>query len=448
MNEYKIYPKQFLSVNMVVDKNRCFVIMPFDEKLNYVYGVIKKQLSSKGFICNRVDEIGGATPIINKILTEMLRSRYIIADLTDCNPNVFYELGIAHSFKDAQNIIILKQKGSKTPFDITHLTYIEYEPDNPFLLTSSILKSINETKHIVDLEEALRIRDVLPIVQSSDCNLVDFLQGQLSNEIPMLTRILLNEHLYSNYSNTDIDTFLRSFQNSLQFVSDYSNTRILNDWLKCYSEIIISCDKFLISAQYVNEFLNSGSIFNLFEKSIALEIQTEFAINLAKKQKYISIVMPWVINYLAHTQTASIDLNRYKVEAFLMTNEYEEINQIIINAVFDKNCYVREHISDIIGEKKLSDASNNLCTQLKCEENYYVAVSIMEALGKINCKSSISIIERWIENHKDNIIQEKQFFVLNHARIVLSKLTKGLDTDALDNFNNQFEGYLKNYYIL
>ena len=158
--------------------------------------------------------------------------------------------------------------------------------------------------------------------------------------------------------------------------------------------------------------------------------------------------MPWVINYLAHTQTASIDLNRYKVEAFLMTNEYEEINQIIINAVFDKNCYVREHISDIIGEKKLSDASNNLCTQLKCEENYYVAVSIMEALGKINCKSSISIIERWIENHKDNIIQEKQFFVLNHARIVLSKLTKGLDTDALDNFNNQFEGYLKNYYIL
>lgn len=219
----------------------------------------------------------------------MLRSRYIIADLTDCNPNVFYELGIAHSFKDAQNIIILKQKGSKTPFDITHLTYIEYEPDNPFLLTSSILNSINETKHIVDLEEALRIRDVLPIVQSSDCNLVDFLQGQLSNEIPMLTRILLNEHLYSNYSNTDIDTFLRSFQNSLQFVSDYSNTRILNDWLKCYSEIIISCDKFLISAQYVNEFLNSGSIFNLFEKSIALEIQTEFAINLAKKQKGSSL---------------------------------------------------------------------------------------------------------------------------------------------------------------
>lgn len=37
MNEYKIYPKQFLSVNMMVDRNRCFVIMPFDEKLNYIY---------------------------------------------------------------------------------------------------------------------------------------------------------------------------------------------------------------------------------------------------------------------------------------------------------------------------------------------------------------------------------------------------------------------------
>lgn len=75
MNEYKIYPKQFLSVNMMVDRNRCFVIMPFDEKLNYIYGKIKKELSSKGFICNRVDEIMGATPIISKILTEILRSK-------------------------------------------------------------------------------------------------------------------------------------------------------------------------------------------------------------------------------------------------------------------------------------------------------------------------------------------------------------------------------------
>lgn len=123
MNEYLIYPKQLQRQTIPVEKNRCFVIMPFKDELDLMYGIVKKQLSNAGYLCNRVDEIPGSTPIINKILTEILRSRYIIADLTDCNPNVFYELGIAHSFKDASNIIILKQSGTKVPFDVTHLTY-------------------------------------------------------------------------------------------------------------------------------------------------------------------------------------------------------------------------------------------------------------------------------------------------------------------------------------
>lgn len=43
MNNYKIYPKQYLSVNMLVDKNKCFVIMPFADELNHVYGTINTE---------------------------------------------------------------------------------------------------------------------------------------------------------------------------------------------------------------------------------------------------------------------------------------------------------------------------------------------------------------------------------------------------------------------
>lgn len=449
MNEYKIYPKQFLSVNMMVEKNRCFVIMPFDEKLNYVYGIIKKQLSSKGFICNRVDEIMGATPIINKILTEMLRSRYIIADLTDCNPNVFYELGIAHSFKEAQNIIILKQKGSSVPFDITHLTYIEYELDNPFLLTSSIINSINQTKHVVDLEEALKIRGIISITQNVSTNIVDFFQGQLAEDIPILTRILLNEHIYSSYSEKELEIFLIKYQNTLQAAVNQMDNQLLNDWLKCYCALLISCDNVSTTEQLIEVFLNSDFLPNISNsKTAILEWQTEFAVTIAKAQKHLPVVMPWIIGYLAHSQTASIDLNRYKVEAFLMTNKYEAIDQIIVDAVFDKNCYVREHISDIIGEKKLYSATENLCTQLKCEENYYVSVSIMEALGKLDYKNAIPVIKMWIETHKNSIINEKQFFVLKHARIVLAKLAISVSDNLLYEFDQEFKALLENYYIL
>lgn len=448
MNEYKVYPKQFLSTNMLVDKNRCFVIMPFEEKLNYVYGKIKKELSSKGFICNRIDEIGGSTPIISKILNEMLRSRYIIADLTDCNPNVFYELGVAHCFKDAQNIIILKQKGSKIPFDVTHLTYIEYERDNLFFLTSSILDAINETKYVVDLENALELRGIISTVKNCDYSFVDFLQVQLSDDISFLTRILLNEHIQNCYSENDIECLLSKYQNTFHEVVILKNSSIIEEWIKCYSEILISCDMFNVSQKFVESFLGAYMFEGLLTKANILEAQTEFAVSLANSKKYISIVIPWIISYLSHSQSASIDLNRYKVEAYLMTEKDKDINQIIINAVFDKNCYVREHISDIIGEKKLSDAAENLCTQLRCEENFFVAVSIIEALGKINCQKSLSIINDWVQENKNKIIEEKQFFVLKHVRIVLSKLVGDNDLDVINNFDNEFQIYLKDYFIL
>ena len=72
----------------------------------------------------------------------------------------------------------------------------------------------------------------------------------------------------------------------------------------------------------------------------------------------------------------------------------------------------------------------------------------MEALGKLNYKDALPIINMWIESHKEMIINEKQFFVLNHARIVLAKLSKGVTPDPLVEFDEQFNHYLENYSIL
>ena len=176
MKEYKIYPKQFLYERIPVEKNRCFMLMPFSEDFDYIYGVIKKDLNDNGLICNRADEIAGSKPILNKILTEILKSRYIIADLTNYNPNVFYELGIAHSFKDAPNILLLKQKDSKIPFDLTHLTYIEYTPDNLRFLTATIRNFIQENKYLSEFHEALNLGGITTLVCDNHETFIDYLQ--------------------------------------------------------------------------------------------------------------------------------------------------------------------------------------------------------------------------------------------------------------------------------
>ena len=110
--------------------------------------------------------------------------------------------------------------------------------------------------------------------------------------------------------------------------------------------------------------------------------------------------MPWIIAYFRRTKSTTIDLNRYKLERFLMLTSDNEINQVIADAVFDDNCYVREHLSDIIGEKKLYLAEPCLIKQLEIEENYFTAISIVEAIGKLNSKQGIDAINSWLTNHK------------------------------------------------
>ena len=78
VKDYKIYPKQFINDKIPIEKNRCFMLMPFSPEFDYIYGTIKKDLNDNGLICNRADEIAGSKPILNKILTENWYYNFII----------------------------------------------------------------------------------------------------------------------------------------------------------------------------------------------------------------------------------------------------------------------------------------------------------------------------------------------------------------------------------
>ena len=442
MNNYLIYPKQFRRVNIPVEKNRCFVIMPFRKELDCVYGMVKQGLNENGFVCNRVDEISGATPIINKILSEILKSRYIIADLTDCNANVFYELGIAHSFKDAQN----KQKGTKVPFDITHLTYIEYDPNNPKYLISAILNNIKNCSSFVDFQEILNIKGIIPYVKENENYFVEYVQAEMGSEIIDLTKILTCN--IKDIDEQSIDLFINKFESTLLKSIIKEDDNITEGVLKIYHEILIACSYTSTAQLHASNFLNGTftDSFPSIEEKIKIW-KTDLAVALAKSNKMIPIVMPWIIRYFSETKTATIDLNRYKLEAFLMTSEHPAVNEIICNSIFDSNCYIREHMSDIIGEKRLTQATNNLCMQLTTEENYYAAVSEIEALGKLGNPDVLQYIIKWVDEHEANILKEKQFFVLKHVRISISKLDT-VSKYYLKIFDEKYSGVLDNYFIL
>jgi nucleoside 2-deoxyribosyltransferase len=101
-------------------------------------------VSSAGFNCKRADNLFGHN-ILNDIWLAINRAEVIIADITSRNPNVFYEIGIAHTI--GKKVILLSQKKEDIPFDFLHYRHILYEDntDGIKLLENLLPKFLNET---------------------------------------------------------------------------------------------------------------------------------------------------------------------------------------------------------------------------------------------------------------------------------------------------------------
>ncbi|MEA1899470.1 MAG: hypothetical protein U9N47_01695 [Thermodesulfobacteriota bacterium] len=104
----------------------CFVIMPFNNKRDTVYRrAIRPAVEKAGLKCIRADERLSPTPILFDIYDAILSARVVLADISEPNANVYYELGIGHALK--QHVILLCEKDVKLPFDISGIRHISYE---------------------------------------------------------------------------------------------------------------------------------------------------------------------------------------------------------------------------------------------------------------------------------------------------------------------------------
>jgi len=109
-------------------RGNIFVLMPFSSELDKVYEkIIKPTVEERGYSCKRADEIPSNKAIMEDIWKAINEAEIIIADLTGLNPNVMYELGIAHALEEKETILIFqKNEEIKFPFDLAHIRRIEY----------------------------------------------------------------------------------------------------------------------------------------------------------------------------------------------------------------------------------------------------------------------------------------------------------------------------------
>jgi len=119
--EYDLFPKKDFAINTKL----CFVLMPFHKDFKKVYSDgIKPAVKKAKLQPKRADEIFTSTPVVQDIWESINKSTLLIADVTDRNPNVFYEVGLSHALP--KRLIIITQKKQDVPFDIQHIRWIPY----------------------------------------------------------------------------------------------------------------------------------------------------------------------------------------------------------------------------------------------------------------------------------------------------------------------------------
>lgn len=124
-----------------MDSTLAFCLLPFKDDFMQVFeeGVLPA-IEAAGLRGIHAGQIFDNREIIEDIWESICTCRIVVADVTDRNPNVFYELGICHTL--GKEVIVITQSSDDVPFDIRHRRFIEYHPDKMSSLRNRLQQTL------------------------------------------------------------------------------------------------------------------------------------------------------------------------------------------------------------------------------------------------------------------------------------------------------------------
>ncbi|RLP28005.1 hypothetical protein D8676_02315 [Mesorhizobium sp. YM1C-6-2] len=150
-------PRRTAGQNVKIEAtDTCFVVMPFAHPIGgYFQHIYEPAIKKAGLRPIRADtDIFGTGKIIDQIWSGINSAKVLVAELTTRNPNVFYELGLAHALD--KPVVLISSNGEDVPFDLKHIRVIYYDVNDPFWGTKLIDKvAENILSAIRNPEEAI-----------------------------------------------------------------------------------------------------------------------------------------------------------------------------------------------------------------------------------------------------------------------------------------------------
>jgi hypothetical protein len=156
----------------------CFVIAPIGEQgsetrrrsdiiLKFVISPAAEQC---GFTTLRADQIAEPGIITSQVIQHVIEDPLVIADLTERNPNVFYELAIRHALR--KPLVQIIKRGEQIPFDVAGtrtITVDDRDLESVEAAKQEIVRQIESLKkRPQDVESPISVSIALQILRQSD----------------------------------------------------------------------------------------------------------------------------------------------------------------------------------------------------------------------------------------------------------------------------------------
>lgn len=398
-----IYPKDYLLIQRNIRLNEAFVLMPFDAAYDWVFESIKYVCDKINIKAIRADNMFGSVPIIENILQKIHSSEIIIADLTGRNANVFYEVGIAHTLRDRNSIILLAQHLDDIPFDLRHLNVILYSPSNKSKFKEKLKNTIVTSRLNYSSDEY--VKQLLSAYNYSSeliDSFISFLKKNYQSKYTLLVSVLRGDkekiELYKEW----FDDFSSFFVQIAEYCSGQYSKLVFTIWNNfLLTDYILSEHVDMISERLSINYHNpNGKQLKQYEVDM-LYFTAVLCVHLCQKGHRYVDAMKWLFNYLTNRRMGRIDTIRSTIERFFVETDDKVIKKELVKNISNESPTVRENIADICGEKRLKESVDKLIAQLQFEESPYVVRSIVAALGKMSVAKAAPDIVRWMKEHPD-----------------------------------------------
>jgi hypothetical protein len=129
--------------------NLVFVGMPFHSEFKNVRIAIKDECAKLGLNARLVDEVPGAQFVIKKTIELIEQAEFIVFDLSDERPNIYYELGYAHGVgNEGLDVLLVARAGTDIHFNIAPLQVRKYTSTEHLrsIVRANLAEMIRETR--------------------------------------------------------------------------------------------------------------------------------------------------------------------------------------------------------------------------------------------------------------------------------------------------------------